>query len=1114
SVEGHSNTFNRSMNYNSDYWYELSIWDNATDLDYEVSANDTVDNWNFSSSSYSVTDNENPSMTDSSPDFGYTSEDFNFKVSAVDNIGVESVNVSWSHGSLSGNVSLSDTSDNDVWEATITLDKSTCDLTYRIQVNDTSDNHALSSVRSVAVLDSNKPLRIDNNSELSTAASSGSGTDTDPYIIEGLEIDGYGRGYGIYIGNTTDHFIVRDNELYNASGNSNQYFKNSGLYLYNVTNGGSEENIIYNNYGNGILLESSTDNAIKNNDVLENRYGICILDSSSDNLLKGNNATFNNNAGIYLETSKRNTIKDNNASDNRYYGIWIFSSNNNTIENNTIYRIGYYALYIDRSSNNILRGNNASGNNLGILLQYSDNNLVINNSAYENSYGIGFTDSESNIIQGNNFSLNDYGIYVYSSLENRFFENTISSNNNYGLYFRSGTSDNLIYHNDILNNSIQAADDGTDNQWYNATLNEGNYWSDYNGTDMDGDGVGETNYTKIDGIAGSNDTYPLTIPNNDNEEPSLDEDKSPENCTTGEEYTFNITATDDFEVGSVNVSWSHGSKSGNLALTYLGNDTWNGTITLDHSLDDLTYRVQVNDTSGNYVRGSEQSVSVSDNDDPSFTDNSEDTGTTGDTYTFDIDPEDNIQVDSVNVSWSHGALSANLALSVDGDGTWSGTITLDESLSDMNYRVQVNDTSDNYVRCSEQRVSISDNDDLTISDTTSSTPTTGEHFNVTATVSDNIGEDTVWLEYTLISIEGYNQTWNVSMNPDCWFEVSIWSNATDLDYVIAANDTSNNWNSVSNNLLVDDNSDPIANTGGDRTVDEDTLVTFDAGPSRDNFGIVSYTWTIEETEYDGEVVEYTFADPGDYTVKLNVTDDAGNYDTDTVEVTVNDVTAPEAVVKIGNSTPKTDEPINFNASDSTDNVGITDYEWHLENDKVRTGKNIAFAYDEPGEYTIELCVTDRAGNSDNETLLITVEEKFRTSDLRMEPTGALVGERVEFLINVTNTGDESDDHTVHFYLDGDKIGSVKVEVRSGETKTASLTYKIEKAGEYDLGAGGETSTVNVEKKETSTDILWPLLLILVISTIIAAIIMIRKKTHSPPKGKKGDLPVMKRRKRE
>ncbi len=79
---------------------------------------------------------------------------------------------------------------------------------------------------------------------------------------------------------------------------------------------------------------------------------------------------------------------------------------------------------------------------------------------------------------------------------------------------------------------------------------------------------------------------------------------------------------------------------------------------------------------------------------------------------------------------------------------------------------------------------------------------------------------------------------------------------------------------------------PKADAGGDKTVDEDTVVTFDGSGSSDNVDIVNYTWTIEGSEYYGITVDYTFTQPGEYTVELNVTDEAGNTDTDTIIITV------------------------------------------------------------------------------------------------------------------------------------------------------------------------------------------------------------------------------------
>lgn len=60
---------------------------------------------------------------------------------------------------------------------------------------------------------------------------------------------------------------------------------------------------------------------------------------------------------------------------------------------------------------------------------------------------------------------------------------------------------------------MQSYDNGDTNQWYNPGLQEGNYWTDYNGPDLDGDGVGENPY-QIEGNGGNEDLYPLIKPYN------------------------------------------------------------------------------------------------------------------------------------------------------------------------------------------------------------------------------------------------------------------------------------------------------------------------------------------------------------------------------------------------------------------------------------------------------------------------------------------------------------------------------------------------------------------------------------------------------------------------
>ncbi|MCX6666596.1 MAG: right-handed parallel beta-helix repeat-containing protein, partial [Euryarchaeota archaeon] len=127
-----------------------------------------------------------------------------------------------------------------------------------------------------------------------------------------------------------------------------------------------------------------------------------------------------------------------------------------------------------------------------------------------NGYGIWLFESPNNTISQNLITRCNYGICLLkSSSQNNIYENTIQDNRITGIKIQGSaapTINNRLYHNTFINNT-QNAYDTCNNIWYNATTQEGNYWDDYNGIDITGDGVGDTPYN-ISG--GSNqDLYPL-----------------------------------------------------------------------------------------------------------------------------------------------------------------------------------------------------------------------------------------------------------------------------------------------------------------------------------------------------------------------------------------------------------------------------------------------------------------------------------------------------------------------------------------------------------------------------------------------------------------------------
>jgi beta propeller repeat protein/parallel beta-helix repeat protein len=122
-----------------------------------------------------------------------------------------------------------------------------------------------------------EPFRIDNNLDIFNRATEwnwpGNGTAENPYIIEDYDINGEGYGYCIYIGNTTNYFILKDCSLHSASGHSNiPFYKDSGLMLHDVKNATIINNTVSdNNYG--IYIYSSAV-YISNCKIVENVYGL------------------------------------------------------------------------------------------------------------------------------------------------------------------------------------------------------------------------------------------------------------------------------------------------------------------------------------------------------------------------------------------------------------------------------------------------------------------------------------------------------------------------------------------------------------------------------------------------------------------------------------------------------------------------------------------------------------------------------------------------------------------------------------------------------------------------------------------------------------------------
>ncbi|MEM3342035.1 MAG: NosD domain-containing protein [Thermoplasmata archaeon] len=317
----------------------------------------------------------------------------------------------------------------------------------------------------------------------------GSGTEADPYIIEGWYIDAEGGSYCIQIKNTNAFFIIRNCTLLNAIFGT-RYQDVAGIVLSNVTNG-TMDNLSLSNNRNGLILSSSSNCTISNTSITNNTQGIRVV-SSANNTILGNNFT-NNTYGIFLNYANNNRLLNNTISNstvsiyhsyststtlsgNNLQGSGIlFDGNNittwNTHEIDTTNLVNGKPVYYYKNQEgvsvpsdavqvilanctNMAIANIISSNAIrAVQLGFSQYNTIVNITVSGQQDAIFLASSENNIIENNTLLNNGNGTNLTSSHRNQIRNNTISSNSNYGIRLFLSDS-NSIAGNRLFNNTI------------------------------------------------------------------------------------------------------------------------------------------------------------------------------------------------------------------------------------------------------------------------------------------------------------------------------------------------------------------------------------------------------------------------------------------------------------------------------------------------------------------------------------------------------------------------------------------------------------------------------------------------------------------------------------
>lgn len=216
-------------------------------------------------------------------------------------------------------------------------------------------------------------------------------------------------------------------------------------------------------------------------------------------------------AGNVLRATKGNESSSGN-------GIHLWRCDNITVERNDVqgHRDG---IYLEFNRHAVVRGNTSQGNmRYGLHFMFSDSCAYEDNTFRQNGSGVAVMYSRFVRMTGNRFE-NNWGAASYGVLfkditdsymaRNRFFKNTTGlyaegvnrtiiewnefSENGWAVKFLGSSADNIFRFNNILGNSFDVTTNSFDNQ--NRFIH--NYWSRYEGYDLDRNGLGDVPFRPV-----------------------------------------------------------------------------------------------------------------------------------------------------------------------------------------------------------------------------------------------------------------------------------------------------------------------------------------------------------------------------------------------------------------------------------------------------------------------------------------------------------------------------------------------------------------------------------------------------------------------------------------
>ncbi len=728
--------------------------------------------------------------------------------------------------------------------------------------------------------------------------------------------------------------------------------------------------IISDTWGEGINVSSSNETFISDCSSINGSYGVMI--DSSHKVTVANSAFSQCKDGIRICDSSHCTIENNTCDSNGYYfggmddlagcGISVFRSNHNWISNNTCcfnmcgFPFDDQACGISVSgSNNIIIDNNCSNNeNYGIYIDNSVNCIIVNNTCNNNlNSGIDGSSNE-NIIEENMCNDNTHGVVLHGS-NNLIMKN--KCNNNSYLGIETNGNGNVMKNSTCNQNSCGIVLHGSNNLVQNNTFSlntYGIYLDDFHLNNI----INNTlNNNSQDAIymkdSYSNQIYSNQFHENTRYAVKLDIGTS-DNIVHHNNFYGNNGEQEQAEDNGYGNRWNTPNE-GNYWSDWTSPDS-NGDGVVDQPYN---------------ISGPSNVRDIHPLSQPFF----------GFRPIADAGPD--VTIEQHDIVHLNGSGSNGHPFITDYTWSFSYNSTLIQIHGPTNiftfalagsYEVLLTVTdSKGYEDADLKMVHVLDIElprakagpDVIIE--------LGQtyFFNGSLSIDNTEIANYTWIFlYDETVIHLYECSTSFTFHTLGQYEVTL--NITD---------TRGNWATDTMNITVRDSYGPIANAGDDVIVNQHELVHFNGSASYDNVEITNYSWTFtineKEIQLYGVELSFQFDNAGHFQIQLNVSDAVGNWATDTVNVTVLDITPPSADAG-GDIAIHAGGTAFFDGSASRDNVAVVNYTWefvynHTEYKLYGVGQSFTFAI--PDTYNVTLMVRDFEGNQGRDSLTVTVVGK-------------------------------------------------------------------------------------------------------------------------------------------